>query len=75
MEKKIYNFKFINNYHFIFCKYQCRGRRNLLKAVSDQIQVLTKDLKTLEKAVYKNQMLHLQNISNLKNQVDLMKIF
>ncbi len=27
---------------------------NYLKAISDQIQVITKDLKTLEKAVYKN---------------------
>ena len=27
-----------------------------LKAISDQIQVITKDLKTLEKAVYQNQM-------------------
>ena len=28
-----------------------------LKSISDQIQVITKDLKTLEKAVYQNQML------------------
>ena len=29
-----------------------RRRRFNLKAISDQIQVITKDLKTLEKAVY-----------------------
>ncbi len=39
-----------------------------LKAISDQIQVITKDLKTLEKAVYKNSdIASSPNISNLKN--------
>ena len=34
----------------------------LIQAVADQIQVLTKDLKTLEKAVYQNQTLYLQTL-------------
>ena len=39
-----------------------------LKAISDQIQVITKDLKTLEKAVYKkSDITSSTNISNLKN--------
>ena len=39
-----------------------------LQAISDQIQVITKDLKTLEKAVYKkSDITSSSNISNLKN--------
>ena len=39
-----------------------------LKAISDQIQVITKDLKTLEKAVYKkSDITSAANITNLKN--------
>ncbi len=38
-----------------------------LKAISDQIQVITKDLKTLEKAVYKKSELANTTVSNFKS--------
>ena len=41
-----------------------------LKSISDQIQVLTKDLKTLEKAVYQKSDISSSNVSVLLNQMD-----
>ena len=39
-----------------------------LKAISDQIQVITKDIKTLEKAVYqKSDIAILQNLNSIKS--------
>ena len=45
-----------------------------LKSISDQIQVITKDLKTLEKAVYQKSDVSSQNLI-LKKLMDLTKIF
>ena len=41
-----------------------------LKAISDQIQVITKDLKTLEKAVYQNQTFLLRVLKLVLVQTD-----
>ena len=45
-----------------------------LKSISDQIQVITKDLKTLEKAVYqKSDVFHLhKKLSNNDNDEDIL---
>ena len=42
-----------------------------LKSISDQIQVITKDLKTLEKAVYQKSDVSTSNVSKLKNSDSL----
>ena len=46
--------------------FSSRGREIYLKSISDQIQVITKDLKTLEKAVYQK-----SDISNSINKSPL----
>ena len=44
-----------------------------LKSISDQIQVITKDLKTLEKAVYqKSDISTSQNIKSIKSDIVLL---
>ena len=50
---------------FTFC-ISAEEEEIYLKAISDQIQVITKDLKTLEKAVYqKSDIANLQNSSTI----------
>ena len=51
--KNILKIIFIITYSFIFVSLNAEEEEIYLKSISDQIQVITKDLKTLEKAVYK----------------------
>ena len=51
--KNIFKIIFIISYSFIFISLNAEEEEIYLKSISDQIQVITKDLKTLEKAVYK----------------------
>ena len=50
--KNIFKIIFIISYSFIFISLNAEEEEIYLKSISDQIQVITKDLKTLEKAVY-----------------------
>ena len=53
---------------FIFTYLSAEEEEIYLKAISDQIQVITKDLKTLEKAVYKKSEINsASNINTLKS--------
>ena len=53
---------------FIFTILNAEEEEIYLKAISDQIQVITKDLKTLEKAVYqKSDALSSSNLSQIKS--------
>ena len=49
---KQYKIIFISVIFFLTCQVLAEEEEIYLKAISDQIQVITKDLKTLEKAVY-----------------------
>ena len=51
---------------FIFSFLNAEEEEIYLKAISDQIQVITKDLKTLEKAVYKKSEIATFNSSSMK---------
>jgi predicted nuclease of predicted toxin-antitoxin system len=52
--------KFYSYYYIFFNSFNAEDEEIYLKAISDQIQVITKDLKTLEKAVYqKSDIVHL----------------
>ena len=59
----------------IFFKFSFKAEEEeiMIQAISDQIQALTKDLKTLKKQFIKNQMLYLHLYQF--NLVSLMKIF
>ena len=50
--KKFFKILFIIVPVFVFTSIYAEEEEIYLKAISDQIQVITKDLKTLEKAVY-----------------------
>ena len=50
--KNIFKIIFVISYSFIFISLNAEEEEIYLKSISDQIQVITKDLKTLEKAVY-----------------------
>ena len=50
--KKFFKILFIIVPAFVFTSIFAEEEEIYLKAISDQIQVITKDLKTLEKAVY-----------------------
>ena len=52
---------------FIFNSLTAEEEEIYLKAISDQIQVITKDLKTLEKAVYQEFNVSNNSKSNLNN--------
>ena len=64
--KKIFTILFL---HLFFITYLNAEEEEIyLKAISDQIQVITKDLKTLEKAVYqKSDVTSGVNLNNLKS--------
>ena len=64
--KKILTFLFI---HLFVVTYLIAEEEEIyLKAISDQIQVITKDLKTLEKAVYKKSDISSRvNLNNIKS--------
>ena len=51
---------------FVFCinSVSAEEEEIYLKAISDQIQIITKDIKTLEKAVYKNSDVETQRSSS-----------
>ena len=51
----------------IFTNLSAEEEEIYLKSISDQIQVITKDLKTLEKAVYQKSDVSISNESKLKN--------
>ena len=53
---------------FVFTNSNSEEEEIYLKAISDQIQVITKDLKTLEKAVYqKSDISNLNNLNSIKS--------
>ena len=64
--KKIFTFLFL---HLFLVTYLIAEEEEIyLKAISDQIQVITKDLKTLEKAVYqKSDISSGVNLNNIKS--------
>ena len=60
------HFYFFISIIFIFTFLNAEEEEIYLKAISDQIQVITKDLKTLEKAVYKKSEIATFNPSSMK---------
>ena len=63
--------KHLRNYSLIlsvlfFSSLKAEEEEIYLKALSDQIQVITKDIQTLEKAVYQSSDVALKSKSNLK---------
>ena len=63
---KIYKILIILNFIFLINYVSAEEEEIFLKAISDQIQVITQDLKTLEKAVYQK-----SDASNLKSSNSL----
>ena len=63
---KIYKILIILNFIFLIICLSEEEEEIFLKAISDQIQVITQDLKTLEKAVYQK-----SDASNLKSSNSL----
>ena len=61
--KNILKIIFIISYSFIFISLNAEEEEIYLKSISDQIQVITKDLKTLEKAVYQKSDVSLKSIN------------
>ena len=67
-DSKYFKFLTIITSLFIYTYLSAEEEEIYLKAISDQIQVITKDLKTLEKAVYKKSEINsASNINTLKS--------
>ena len=64
INKKIIYYFFIIFQFFNFISVNAEEEEIYLKSISDQIQVLTKDLKTLEKAVYQKSDISSSNVSS-----------
>ena len=68
MNKNFLKFIFIISSVFLFTFLNAEEEEIYLKAISDQIQVITKDLKTLEKAVYqKSDVSSSSNLNSIKS--------
>ena len=68
MNKNFLKFTFIISSVFLFTFLNAEEEEIYLKAISDQIQVITKDLKTLEKAVYqKSDVSSSSNLNSIKS--------
>ena len=65
---KIIKLFFVFSCIILISKLNAEEEEIYLKSISDQIQVITKDIKTLEKAVYqKSDISKSQNIKSLKS--------
>ena len=67
LKKRLTIFLFILTFSLNYSLIKAEEEDTLLKAVSDQIQVLTKDLKTLEKAVYQKSDVVASSSSSVKS--------
>ena len=67
LKKRLIIFLFILTFSLNYSLIKAEEEDILLKAVSDQIQVLTKDLKTLEKAVYQKSDVVASSSSSVKS--------
>ena len=70
LKKNFKNYFYNNLLFYIFSNLIAEEEEIYLKSISDQIQVITKDLKTLEKAVYQKSDITSSTIGTSKNQMD-----